>query len=64
MRREDLVELAKVHGIDLAAIELTDADLETVIGGMSKNNATANGEATASEQTSKINRGLSNSSSQ
>ncbi|HUR54748.1 MAG TPA: hypothetical protein VMZ71_11495 [Gemmataceae bacterium] len=38
MRREELAELAKVHGIDLA-VELTDAELEVVVGGLDKSNS-------------------------
>lgn len=33
MRREELADLAKAHGIDLATVELTDAQLEAVVGG-------------------------------
>ena len=33
MRREELAELAKMHGIDLANVELTNAELEAVVGG-------------------------------
>lgn len=33
MRHEELAELAKTHGIDLATVELTDAQLEAVVGG-------------------------------
>jgi hypothetical protein len=33
MRREELLELAKLHGIDLAAVELTDENLEAIVGG-------------------------------
>ena len=36
MRREELIELAKQNGIDLNAVELTDAELEAVVGGLDK----------------------------
>ena len=36
MRREELVELVKANGIDLNAVELTDSELEAVIGGLDK----------------------------
>jgi hypothetical protein len=37
MRREELAELAKVHGIELN-VELTDENLEAVVGGLDKSN--------------------------
>ena len=63
MRREELAELAKVNGIDLNAVELTDAELEAVIGGLDKGGGGGGGFGGGSSSSgglSKLVRGNSN----
>ena len=50
MRREELVELAKANGIDLNAVELTDSELEAVVGGLDKGGGGGGGFGGSSSQ--------------